>query len=578
MGPASTATCFARQANAPPRATYTAHDLSDVLEVLSRADEAARTGRWALVMVAYEASPAFDRALRTMPPLNGLPLAWVAIFDRFDQAAIATSSPRAASLQTMPSLAREEFGRRVESAQAHIRAGDTYQVNLTFPLRAPAPADPAELYASLARAQQASYGAMLDLGRHLILSFSPELFFRRRGTRIEMRPMKGTTARGRWPREDAARAAALRTSAKARAENVMIVDLLRNDAGRVARTGSVHVRELFTLERYPTLWQLTSTIEAEVAPDATIVELLTALFPCGSVTGAPKIRTMELIAELEGRARGVYTGAIGLVEPGGDCTFNVAIRTVVVDRATGLATLGVGAGITADSDPDEEYRECLLKAAFASGPPDIDEARFSLLETMRLESGVILRLERHLRRGKDSAEYFGYPWREAEIRGALCDACDAHGAGSWRLRLLIDSQGAPNVECSIVESGRPQPWRVALAPTPVDVRSPFLFNKTTRRETYDAARAARPDVDDVLLWNERGEVTESTIANLVVQTSTGRVTPPVDCGLLPGVFRGELIDGGLVTERVVTKAALAAAPRIWLVNSLRGWIEARLVP
>lgn len=560
-----------------PHATYAAHTLSDVLGVLSRADEAARGGYWAVVMVAYEAAPAFDPAMRTARPVEGLPLAWVAVYDKLDEPGTPKPHGGRVSLDLTPSLTCAEFVRSVETAQRHIRAGDTYQVNLTFPLHAPAPANLAGLHASLARAQQASYGAALDLGRHLLLSFSPELFFRRRGARLEMRPMKGTIGRGRWQQEDVARAQELRDSTKARAENVMIVDLLRNDAGRIARTGSVHVQELFTLERYPTLWQMTSAIEAEIPPDTTLVDILTALFPCGSVTGAPKIRTMELIAELEGLARGVYTGAIGLVQPGGDCTFNVAIRTVVIDRDTNVATLGVGAGITADSDPEEEYRECLLKAAFASDAARIDEAPFSLLETMRLEAGVIQRLERHLRRARDASEYFGFPWKETEVRGALVDACTAHAIGCWRLRLLIDSHGAPSVECAAYHDSPPPPWRVALAATPVDDRSPFIFNKTTRRETYDAARRARPDVDDVLLWNQRGEVTESTIANLVVETSAGRLTPPVECGLLPGVLRSELVEAGVVREQLVTKDDLTCVSRIWLVNSLRGWIEARLV-
>jgi para-aminobenzoate synthetase/4-amino-4-deoxychorismate lyase len=252
----------------------------------------------------------------------------------------------------------------------HIRLGDTYQVNLTFPLSGSIPSDPGALFAWMRASQQAAYCAHLDLGRFEILSASPELFFERVGTHLITRPMKGTIGRGRSPGEDERLAEALQQSSKARAENVMIVDLLRNDLGRIARTGTVRVPHLFSLERYPTLWQLTSTVTAEARPGTTLPDLFRALFPCGSVTGAPKIRTMQVIAELEQTPRGVYTGAIGLVRPGGDCAFSVAIRTMVLDRRHRTATLGVGAGITADSDPEEEYRECLLKAAFVNGPGD----------------------------------------------------------------------------------------------------------------------------------------------------------------------------------------------------------------
>ena len=560
------------------RAVYAAHTIGDVRAVLARADEAAAAGRWSAVMVAYEAAPAFDAALRTSAPAKDLPLVWVAVYDQADlHVPTAGAGAGVGALDAHASVACDEYVRRVGIVQEQIREGLTYQANLTFPLEAQAPADPGALYASLRDAQQAAYCASLDMGRFLVLSFSPELFFERTGSHLHMRPMKGTAPRGRWHDEDQSVAAQLRDSAKARAENVMIVDLLRNDAGRLARPGSVRTPHLFTLERYPTLWQMTSTIEAEIPAHTTIVDIFAALFPCGSVTGAPKISTTALLADLESCPRGVYTGAIGLVRPGGDCTVSVAIRTVVVDRESGMSALGVGAGITADSNAEEEYRECVLKGTFATATSPLAHPPFSLLETMRLEDGIISRLERHLRRMQASADYFGYDWDDARVADAITQARDEHATGLWRLRLLVDASGSPRVTCSAHEDEPGRRWRVALAETPIDDQSPFLFNKTTARDVYDAARRQLPDVDDVLLWNARGEITESTIANVVVELDGARVTPPMSCGLLGGIAREEALVKGEIIERVITRADLVRASRVWLLNSLRGWRDADVI-
>jgi para-aminobenzoate synthetase/4-amino-4-deoxychorismate lyase len=465
---------------------------------------------------------------------------------------------------------RASFIDRALRVQEFIRAGDTYQVNLTFPMEGRGVID----YDALLEAQQARYCARIDLGSHEILSFSPELFFERTGTRLATKPMKGTAPRGRWQAEDEEVAAALARSPKERAENVMIVDMLRNDVGRVALPGTVHVPLLFTTERYPTLWQMTSTVEGTIAADTTLADIFRALFPCGSVTGAPKIRTMEIIAELEQRPRGIYTGAIGLVRPGGDCIFNVAIRTIVVDKRTGSWSMGIGAGVTADSDPNAEYQESLLKAAFVGRTFTVRQ-EFQLLETMRLEGGIIHRRERHLRRMRESATYFGFDWDEGPVVAALDAAAAEHPTGLWRCRLVVARAGSLAVTCTPHEDEQ-RVWKIALAVSPIDSRDPFLFNKTTRRGVFDAARASRPDVDDVLLWNERGELTESTIANLVVERDGVRLTPPVTSGLLGGILREELLEQGAIREQVLTRDDLPRATRIWLINSLRGWIEATL--
>ena len=427
-----------------PGTVHVATRLEDVVAVVAEADRAAARGQWAAVMIAYEAAAAFEPAMARATPADiesGLPLAWVAIFDDRSVIRHPPHDPWHASARVpgaaiapapwTPSLSRARFHAAIDRVAAFIAAGDTYQVNYTFALEreGTGPIEPGDLDAwldALCTAHEAGYGARLDLGGYVVLSASPELFVERRGDRLIARPMKGTCPRGRWLEEDLARRDALVGSDKARAENVMIVDLLRNDLGRLAVTGSVSVPALFTAEQYPTVWQLTSTIEATLpppspaAPAIGIVDLMRALFPCGSVTGAPKIRTMEIIAALEPEPRGVYTGAIGLVRPGGDAVFSVAIRTLVVERETGEASLGIGAGIVADSKADDEYDECLLKGAFVDAlpmdgapavirVPPAAQRDFELIETVRVDSGAWQHLIDHVDRMGASARSHGKP-------------------------------------------------------------------------------------------------------------------------------------------------------------------------
>jgi para-aminobenzoate synthetase / 4-amino-4-deoxychorismate lyase len=587
------------------RAVHVATRLADVVAVVAEADRAAARGQWAAVMIAYEAAAAFEPAMAAAyrdDATSGLPLAWVAVFD--DAAVIrrpphepwhaSARVPGAAIAPSpwTPSLSRARFHAAIDRVAAFIGAGDTYQVNYTFALEreGTGPIDAGDLdpwLDALCTAHEAGYGARLDLGDYVVLSASPELFVERRGDRLTARPMKGTSPRGRWLEEDLARRDALVGSEKARAENVMIVDLLRNDLGRVAATGSVSVPALFAAEHYPTVWQLTSTIEATLPPSSPvgIVDLMRALFPCGSVTGAPKIRTMEIIAALELEPRGVYTGAIGLVRPGGDAVFSVAIRTLVVERETGEASLGIGAGIVADSKADDEYDECLLKGAFvdalpmAGAPavirvPPAAQRDFELIETVRVDSGAWQHLIDHLDRMGASARYFGFPWDRVAVERTVRDAPAPFGPGRGRIRLLPDGHVA--VEILPVAAFGPV-RRVALARQPVDPNDPFLCHKTTRRDVYTRAQTSRPDVDDVILWNTRGEITESTIANVVVEIGGERWTPPRTCGLLPGIARGRMIDDGQVRERPMSIAELQSASRIWLVSALRGEVLATLV-
>ncbi|MBC8077362.1 MAG: bifunctional anthranilate synthase component I family protein/class IV aminotransferase, partial [Chloroflexales bacterium] len=432
--------------------------------------------------------------------------------------------------------------------------------------------DALALYRQLSTAQPADYRAYLDNGDYRILSLSPELFFGWDGDQIMTRPMKGTARRGRWLAEDEARAAALLASEKERAENLMIVDLLRNDIGRVAEIGSVRVPQLFAAERYPTVWQLTSTVSARTRPATTLEDVFAALFPCGSVTGAPKVSTMRLIAALEDTPRGVYCGAIGLIEPGGAATFNVAIRTVQLDAATGAANYGVGGGITWDSTAAGEYAEVRAKAALLG----TRWPTFALLETLRLEGGRYTLLDRHLARLADSARYFDFQFDIKDARAALDVHAGEHAHEVRRVRLLLAQGGAVRVESAPLQPLPPEPLPVALTHTPVSSDDRFLFHKTTQRATYDALRANAPDAFDVLLWNERGELTEFTIGNLVLELEGRRYTPPLSSGLLAGTMRAELLETGQIAERVLLREDLARATGVWLVNSVRGWMRVQL--
>ena len=465
------------------------------------------------------------------------------------------------------------YAAALDAIKAAIARGDTYQANYTFPLRAGFEGDPWALFAALSAAQRADFGAYLDLGRFVICSASPELFFRLDGDRILSRPMKGTAPRGLTTAADRAQIDWLRRSEKNRAENVMIVDMIRNDLGRVARVGSVAVPTLFAVERYPTLLQMTSTVTAR--SDATLSDILAAAFPCASITGAPKKRTMALLTALEPQSRGVYTGAIGAILPGRRAQFNVAIRTVVLDRARGAAVYGVGSGIVWDSDAAAEFEECRLKTRVLSVPP----ARpFRLLESLRWTpaEGYALR-EEHLRRLADSAEYFGYPLALAAAAARL-DALAAGLAGPAKVRLLADAAGQIEAEARPLADGAlPQPARLGLARQPVSSADVWLYHKTTRREVYEAARAGRPDCDAVALWNERGELTEATASNLVLVLDGRAWTSPVSAGLLAGTLRARLLAAGEITERTLTPGDLTRAEGIWLINSVRGWQAARFV-
>lgn len=482
---------------------------------------------------------------------------------------------------------QSDYEENIARIKSYIAAGDTYQVNYTLKLLFDYSGSTDALYMQLRRNQLVSYSAYLGRGQRRILSFSPELFFRKQGTCCMVRPMKGTSRRGRSLQEDAELATALHNDRKNRAENVMIVDLLRNDLGRLATMGSVTVTSLFDVETYESLLQMTSTIRGETPDHLALSDLFAALFPCGSVTGAPKIRTMEIIHELENGPRGVYTGAIGYLAPNGDAQFNVPIRTVVLDR--GRAEMGIGSGIVADSEPGNEWRECCLKADFLRKP----RHDFQLIETLLWvpDEGYWL-LAYHLDRLQASASYFGYAMQRQELHDRLAAYADDMFAGEhYRVRLLMDRQGeitlshspCPTPLYRTLPPPGPQPPRAKarLAEQTTSSADTFLYHKTTHRQLYNQLwqEADQQGYLDYIFTNEQGEVSEGAITNLFIERDGIFFTPPLTAGLLPGVLRRYLLESfpEQVKEKRLRPADLnAKGVTLYLGNSVRGLVPVKL--
>ncbi len=555
-----------------PVAVHVARTLAEIIPVLEEAERAVNRGLWAVLMLSYEAAPAFDPAME-VHPADDFPLAWLGIFH---EQLPGPSEPTRWDLPVSnwePLVPLDEYTKSIAKIRTSIARGDCYQVNHTFPLQCRFRGDTSALFHQLGRAQGAGFSAWLDLERYQVLSFSPELFFERNGSKLRTRPMKGTLPRGRWLEEDDLQRSELQASAKNRAENLMIVDLLRNDLGRVSLPGSVEVPRLFEVERYETVFQMTSTIESTVKPNRGLRDILCALFPCGSVTGAPKISAMKVIRRLEPHPRRVYSGSVGFIRPGGSCVFNVAIRTLLLDQKTGIATCGVGGGITYDSTAEDEYSECVAKTRFLFEP----RPPFELLETLRLEEGRYFLMERHLERMRRSAVYFGFRWDEPVVRSQMEAAKRTRAHGLWRVRVLASETGTLRIETLPMIDEPERIWRTALATEPFDARNRFLCHKTTHRSFYERPVQQRPDCDDIILWNERGEVTESSIANIVVEIEGQKWTPPRSSGLLAGTFREDLLAAGQIRERVILKEELRSAERFFLINSVKRWMVAALV-
>ncbi len=469
-------------------------------------------------------------------------------------------------------LTREAYVEKISAIKEHIKRGETYQVNFTGRYRFYFSGDPFAFYKDLRSRQRVPYGAFCKFGEECHLSLSPELFFRMEGRSLLSKPMKGTMRRGKDLAEDRTMALKLRRSGKERAENLMIVDLIRNDLGRICESGSVKVPELFRAEKYETLFQMTSTVEGRLKKGATWLDLFRAVFPGGSVTGAPKIRTMQIIRDLEESPRKLYCGALGLISPGGKAVFNIPIRTVSLSG--GFGEMGAGSGIIYEADPGREFEECLLKANFLTQRPH----PFKLIETLRWEDGYHF-LKEHLGRMRKSARYFSFAWDEKEVLGHLRGAARKFTPGSrLKVRLLLSKEGKIEIESSELPEDDGKSKLVRISPHRTDPEDPFLRHKTTNRRLYEEEyRMCRARGDyEVLFLNVRGEVTEGAVSNIFICKGGHFYTPPCSCGLLPGIFRHFSMGELQAEERVLSVADLMEADHIYLTNSVRGRVEVRL--
>jgi para-aminobenzoate synthetase/4-amino-4-deoxychorismate lyase len=523
--------------------------------------------------LAYEAGLALEPKLARLagPRVEGgLPLLWFGIFARseeVDAAAILPGGEGAWAGAPEPLMEPDDYVAAVGRLRRHILAGDIYQANFTFPADVAFAGHPLALYAGLRRRAQAGHGAVVFTGTHWILSLSPELFFTLEGRRVTTRPMKGTATRDADAVADARQVEGLAADPKQRAENLMIVDLLRNDLSRVAVPGTVKVPDLYKVETYPTVHQLVSTVTAEVEPGRGAVDLLRALFPCGSVTGAPKIRAMEIIADNEVASRGVYCGAIGRIDARGAAAFNVAIRTLVISDGESRARLGLGSGIVADSRAPDEWRECLAKGAFV-GSTD----RFDLIETMRHDAheGVV-DLDRHMERLRRSAASLGFRFDRHQARNELQAA--SFGAGNARVRLLLARGGAVAVEVRPLPARPDLPVAVAAAPLPVPAHDFRLRHKTSNRGFYEEARAAA-GAFELIFTDPAGFLTEGSFTTIFVEREGRLLTPPLARGLLPGILRERLLEEGRAIEADLRPEDLANG--FLIGNAVRGLMPARL--
>jgi len=570
-----------------PVRMLTASELDEIPDLFRQIEQALAEGLHVAGYLSYECGYHFESLEEVN--LGVLPLAWFGAYRNpiifHHETGIAEGLPElgfepfATPSITSPfaehvelHISEQDYRAKIRRIQQFLETGDTYQVNFTDRVSLPVAAPTDAAFAALLKQQPVAYSAFLHVAAHHILSLSPELFFRIEQGRITTRPMKGTMPRGIDSEEDAAAAVRLQHDEKNRAEHLMIVDLLRNDLGRICTMGSVDVDDIFSVERYATLFQMTSTVSGTLRTGLSFYDIFKALFPSGSITGAPKIRTMQIIRELEQAPRGIYTGAIGYFAPGGASTFNVAIRTLVVKD--GQAHMGVGGGIVADSDAGDEYRECKLKAEFLIRP----RHDFQLIETMLWDEALVL-MDLHMDRLESSASYFDFRFDREAVHSALGRATESFVAKNrYRVRLLLDGVGVVTVTTTELlpkESAR----RIRISEERTSSRDTFLRHKTTHRSVYDTeyARAHADGFEDVIFINEKNQVTEGAISNIFIQQGELLLTPPLSSGVLPGVFRRHILQTNPVAQEcILSLPDVIAADAIYLCSSLRGLRKVKL--
>jgi para-aminobenzoate synthetase/4-amino-4-deoxychorismate lyase len=558
-----------------PIRTLCATTQAEVLPCLQEVERYVHEGLYAAGFVSYEAAPAFDQALAAFP-VDEFPLVWFAVY--YQPSILSLPLPERTMYQDptwQPSMSTSEYRRALEKILGFIAEGDTYQVNFTFRLKSAFTMDPWEYFRLVDQGHPMPYASFINTGRYAVCSFSPELFFCLEGKSITAQPMKGTSRRGRYCEEDALVSFQLKNSGKERAENIMIVDMIRNDISRIASSRAISVPEICIVRKFSTIFQMISTVQGETA--ASITDIMKALFPCASITGAPKIRTSEILAALETTPRHLYCGTIGWYGPERQACFNVAIRTVVVDTLLGEAEYGTGSGIVWESSVENEFEECRLKAQIVIKPQE----PFSLIETLLWDcnKGYFL-LDRHVKRLCESAQYFDFSVDIAKVKAMLLQFVAAGDRCRSKVRLSLESDGTVSIDSihlddeAIIGSTI---IMMSLTDSPVNSADRFLFHKTTHREHYSQARARVPVGDDLVFYNEKDEITETLIGNIVMEIDNRFYTPPIECGLLGGVFREWLISRNFIQEKIIKKEDIYRATRIYRVNSVRKWQRCRLV-
>lgn len=542
-------------------------DLAEVADLLAQVESYQEQGYYVVGYVSYEAAPAFEEKLAVhKSPLLGAYLLYFTVHDRVETSPI----PLTYEEVDLPSKWQEEtsaenYEKAIARIQHHLRQGDTYQVNYTVQLKQDLSANPFAIYNRMVIEQEAGYNAYVEHDEMAVISISPELFFEQNDRELTTRPMKGTTQRGVTDQEDLAQASWLEQDPKNRSENMMIVDLLRNDMNRISGVGSEHVERLCQVEQYSTVWQMTSTIKSQLRPDVDLVEIFRSLFPCGSITGAPKIATMEIIKDLEPQPRGVYCGTIGLLLPNGRRIFNVAIRTIQLHQ--GIAIYGVGGGITWDSTWESEYREVHQKAAILYRK----QARFQLITTGKISKKQLLFEEQHLERLTKASRYFANPFDPEDLRQKIeeeCQACDANQ--DYRLRISLSKSGEIELSRQILTPLSPSFCKTKLCLQEADLNQSFTYFKTTNRPHLSLGE------QEIIYHNAAGELLETSIGNLVLKINGKLYTPPIRLGILPGIYRQHLLETGQVEEKVLTVPDLDQAEAVYGCNAVRGLYELRI--
>ncbi|MFS9354409.1 aminodeoxychorismate synthase component I [Streptococcus oralis subsp. tigurinus] len=542
-------------------------DLAEVTDLLAQVESYQKQGYYVVGYVSYEAAPAFEEKLAVHKvPLLGEYLLYFTVHDRVETSPI----PLTYEEVDLPSKWREQtsvedYEKAISQIHHHLRQGDTYQVNYTVQLKQDLSANPFAIYNRMVVEQEANYNAYVEHDEMAVISMSPELFFEQNDRELTTRPMKGTTQRGVTDQEDLAQASWLERDPKNRSENMMIVDLLRNDMNRISEVGSEYVERLCQVEQYSTVWQMTSTIKSQLRLDVDLVAIFRSLFPCGSITGAPKIATMEIIKDLEPQPRGVYCGTIGLLLPNGRRIFNVAIRTIQLHQ--GKAIYGVGGGITWDSTWESEYREVHQKAAVLYRK----QARFKLITTGKIGQKRLLFEDQHLKRLTKASRYFSFPFDPEELRQKIeeeCQACDSHQ--DYRLRITISKSGEMELSRQILTPLSPSFCKAKLCLQEADLNQSFTYFKTTHRPHLSLGEQEK------IYHNKSGELLETSIGNLVLKINGKLYTPPTSLGILPGIYRQHLLDIGQVDEKVLTLADLNQAEAVYGCNAVRGLYELKV--